>query len=309
MPTIKNLDLFYHLERLSLINRFLLQQKVTQINAPDEIRNNFFEFSIPERYFEESVELLVNFRIFQLLTANSHSAEHYQSLAALLIQREHDLHQEIRKQFYTYLRNICVLAIKKGHTDLLPILHQLQKDNLEKGILYHDDNLLSSSAFISVTATALRTGQLNWTESFIEQHRERIIGDNETRDFYRLAKACLLFEQGRFEEALDFIPAASSFTDYHLIARRLELKSYFELDSELLPFKINAFRMFLSRASKKYIPDELRDTNSDFVNILQQIAQIPPGNPERIRRVTQRVLDRVSIAERDWLLDKLQKFK
>lgn len=305
LPTLQSLDLFYHLQRFYLLNRFLLQQKVAQIDFPPYIVETLREDLMPNRYMEVSAELVVNHKIFQLLTATEHSAVQFEQLSALIRENEHQLDFETRRFFHIYLRNICVLAINRGHHDLLPVLHELQQESLEKGFLYYNNGEgLSSSGFISLTATALRIGRVDWAEQFIESHKNRIIGDNETQDCYRLGKACLLFEKGQLDDALDCVPAASPFLDYHLIARRLELKIYYEQQSDLLSYKLNSFKMFISRSSQKFLPDGLRIANGDFANLLLQIIQCPPGDKDRAQKVTRRILEKPEIAEREWLLAK-----
>jgi hypothetical protein len=89
-----------------------------------------------------------------------------------------------------------------------------------------------------------------------------------------------------------------------LQCRRLELKLYFELDSPLLPYKIDAHKMYISRASKKIISDETRELESGFINLLLQISQCPPGDKVKIGKIIQRIQEKKLIVERAWLLEK-----
>ena len=82
------------------------------------------------------------------------------------------------------------------------------------------------------------------------------------------------------------------------------MKIYYELNSDLLPYKIDAFKMYLSRASQKVISSLTREQNTNFVNILFQISTTAKGDKARAQRLIQRIQDKQSIADREWLLEK-----
>lgn len=308
-PVLHNLDLLYHLYRLEHLNYFLLQNKMTNLEISESMEIALQESPLPERYLEESSYLLIQYKIFCLLRSPNPAPAEFEELNGLLKQHAPFLEKSMLEQYYAYLRNICVLLIASGAEQFYQILHQIQQDNLERGILYLEgkQGKLSPSAALNLVDVGLVVQNYHWVAEFLESHKHRILGDNETNDFYRTNKACYLFAIGQFEEALGFIPPASSYVDYHLVARRLELRIYYELDSDLLPYKIDAFKMYLSRSSQKFLSPTLRQRNGDFVNLLYQLMTIPPGNRERAQRVLQRIEQNKGASDRKWLLEKARK--
>ena len=143
-----------------------------------------------------------------------------------------------------------------------------------------------------------------WALQFTETHRYKVVGANETEEFYQLNMALGLFAQQKLDEALAIIPFGSSYSNYHLAARRLELKIYFELNADLLPYKIDAFRMHVSRASQKFLSDYMRELHANFVNLLQQISQSPRRDKGRSEHLIKRIQEKKWVAERNWLLEK-----
>ncbi|MCK6694264.1 MAG: hypothetical protein L6Q97_19445 [Thermoanaerobaculia bacterium] len=303
---LHNLDMFYHLYRLEHLNYFLLQCKMTNLDISDDIALALRESPLPERYLEESSYLLIQYKIFCLLQSPNPSLAEFEALNDLLKRHEPFLEKNMLEQYYAYLRNICVILIASGAEDLYPILHQIQRDNLERGILYLEgkQGRLSPSAVLNLVTNGLIVRNYGWVAEFLESHKDRILGDNATQDLYRTNMACYLFAVGKFEEALDYIPQVSPYVDYHLMARRLELRIYYELNSDLLPYKIDAFRMYLSRSSHKFLSPALRERNGDFANLLFQLSHVQPGNPERARRVLRRIEQNKGVSERKWLLEK-----
>ena len=96
--------------------------------------------------------------------------------------------------------------------------------------------------------------------------------------------------------------------DYLLAGKRLELKALYELQSDLLPYKLDAFKMFLSRTSQKLLPDNRRQMNIDFINLLFQIVSAPPGDPKRSARLIKHVEEKKQASEWHWLLAKARAF-
>lgn len=300
---LESLDLFAFTHRIELLNRFLLQQKVANLDTPGSIRLALEESRLPARYLDGNVVLRINYKIFSLLTQQEPTPTAFQELVDLLNVYEKNIEPELLKHFYTYARNFCVLLINSGADELAPMLHRLHLENLSRGYLYYEGKL-SPTTYMNVTATAIRVKKYDWALEFIESHKDRIIGDNETHDFYRLNRSVCLFALGRFEEALASMPETSPYVGYLLILRRLELKILYETQSDLLPYKIDAFKMFLSRASNKFLARALREYQNNFVNFLYQITHSIRGDKKRSERLVRRISTRKFVSEREWLLEK-----
>ena len=83
----------------------------------------------------------------------------------------------------------------------------------------------------------------------------------------------------------------------------MELKAYFETDSELLPYRVDSYKMYVSRASKKVISPKIKELEKNFVNILLQLSQSPISDKERFKKIRRRIQDKIHIAEKTWLLE------
>lgn len=301
--TLRSLDLYYFLSKIELLNRYLLQQKVTRLEMSEEMMQAIRESHLPERYANEHPVLLISYKIFQFLEKQQTDIKASGELHQLLRLHETEIQPDLIKFYYTYLRNFCALLINIGRSEFLPVLFTFQKEHLERGYLYYE-NKISPSTFLNASNIALRLKEYDWAKQFILSHRGRIVGDNENQDYYHLTLANFLFHTGQLEQALDILPQSFHELAYHNLARRLELKIYYELDSDLLPYKIDAFKMYLSRASKKVISALMREQNTNFVNLLSQLYTTVKGDKTRAQKLVQRIQSKQSIAEREWLMEK-----
>lgn len=303
---LRNLDIYYHLNQVNLLNHYLLQQKMAKVEFPEEMQDMVREYPVPISYLNDSSNLLIGLKIKRLLSSESPSLEDFNELTDLLPQHESRIEKAVLQQYSAYLRSLCVMLITEGYDFLLPVLHRLLKADLARGALYPPDQhgQLAPSTLMNIVSVSIRVQEFEWLDDFLESHRDRIIGDNESCDFYRMNKAAALFAQKKYDAALDLIPANSAYIDYHMAARRLEIKIYYETASDLLPYKLDAFKMFVSRASKKFLSDGLRKRNADFANFAYQLMQSTPGDMARAERLAQRIQEKKWTADREWLLEK-----
>ncbi|MCW5921369.1 MAG: hypothetical protein KIS77_03430 [Saprospiraceae bacterium] len=294
---IYSLELYYHNYRTELINRYLLQQKAPQL--PDlqweNISVKFWE--------EESVLLQISKSINSILRQNLPSSEEFFEFMQLLHGKADNLSFETIAQFYAYLRSICTLLINGGHLEFIPILHNIHIDNLQRGYFFTNGEL-TPLVYLNIVQIATRAKEYAWAKEFTEKYKHSIIGGDEEQFFYHLNMAQCLFAEGNFEESLSLLPDAPSASHYHHIVRRLELKNYYELKSDLLPYKIDAFRKFIERTGSKTIAPDQKTMHINFVNFLHQLSQSPIKDKTRSARLVERIERKHLVAERAWLLEK-----
>ena len=303
-----HLDRYYYAQRLEMLNLLLLQNKITILPAA-ALAPAQESWELPKALLDAGGLLSISWKIHAILKAAAPSVSDFEALLATLQANESRIHPMHLKEFYAYLRNVCTFLINTDHIEFRPILFQIQKDNLARGYFYYGGKIPSNAA-LNITRIALGVRELAWANEFVERHKSLIIGENETFDFYRMNKALCLFGEQRYEAALETIPFGSSYSFYHLMARVLELKIYFELGSDLLPYKIDAFKMFISRAGDKLLSKDQHETYANFINFVRQLSLSPKTmDNTRSKQLIRRITAKKLVAERVWLLEKAQNFR
>ncbi|MBX2927975.1 MAG: hypothetical protein KF852_09085 [Saprospiraceae bacterium] len=258
---------------------------------------------IPKEDIENNFLLNLSLKINEQL-ASERPAVTIREIFDHLQENEHRIDPVSRQNFYAYLRNLCTILVQMGDASFVELLHQIQRDNLRKGYLFVDGKL-TPSAYLNIVRTAVRVGRQEWALEFIEAYKAYLFNEEAKHDYAGLTKAECLFSLKRYEEALEALPATFTDTLYLTHCRRLELKIYYELGSDLLPYKLDAYKMFVSRASKKVLSDTLREFEGNFANLLLQIMQCPPRHRAKKEKITERIKEKKSIADREWLLEKI----
>jgi len=307
---IQTLEHYVHLHRLALLNRFLLQQKVAKLDVPDTIKTFLEENNVPARHLEASANLRVNFLIFTLLRKDRLEPSDVRLLFELLLLTEKDIDPDSLRGFYTYLRNLCVLIFSADaqNEEINFTLHELYKDNLKRGYLHYNGRL-HSGTYLAVCNNAVWVKNFDWALDFIEKHKQELIDENETQDFYRLNMANYSFGVAQFSECLDYIPDTSTSVVYLLQGKRLELKALYELRSDRFSYRLDNFKMFLARTSTKLLSDAQKQNHVDFANLLSQIANSLPGDHKRSELLLKRIQGKKQSAEWRWLLEKAKDLK
>jgi len=303
MYALKN---FEYINRFALLNKLLIQTKVARIELSGQILPIMEESGlVSEFYLEQSPIIRINFIIFQLLRKESPDANDIEHLYQTLLQYQDVLDQERLQEFYAYLRNISVLVLhsNRQNTEVEYVLNALYKDNLARGYLHYEGKL-HASRYWAVSSNALRVKDFDWAFDFIEQYKNELIDENESKDLYRFNLANYYFCTGEFQQCLDVLPDNSTFLDYMITGKSLELKCYYELDSELFTYKLESFKVFLSRTSPKILSPAKKQQLVDFANLLAQIASSIPGDKKRSDLVVKRVEMKKQAENWPWLLEK-----
>lgn len=299
---IQSLNAYALTHRLELLNLLLLQQKITVLDIPATIQA--LNGELPAETVAANYPLAHIFSlIYHQLSNQRPTAESFDEILQLLDEHQDKLEEATLQNCYAYLRNICTLLLQAGRAEYATVLHQIQRDNLAKGFLFYK-GMLSPHAYLSVTQIALQVGEHEWALQFVEQYKDHLIDQgDEQENYFLLNKALCWFAQGKYEELLDILPTQFTNISYHLTSKRLELKAYFETDSELLPYRIDSYKMYVSRASKKVISPKIKELEKNFVNILLQLSQSPISDKERFRKIRRRIQDKIHIAEKAWLME------
>lgn len=79
---------------------------------------------------------------------------------------------------------------------------------------------------------------------------------------------------------------------------------HYELNSSFLPYKLDAFKMFLSRTSQKLLSESQKQLNVDFANLLTQLMASAPGDKKRAELLIKRIQGKKQTAEWRWLFEK-----
>ena len=300
--TMLALQEFADVNMMDLLIRYALQLKYVAFEVPAHIRSKI-EVLLTQPLVTQDPLVLTYHAIFKIFYAPKVTREDFSACLTLIRANERVFDYETLYTLHVNLRNLCIILINQGNRLLKYTLFELQKQSIASGFHFYKGKI-SVSSFISVVTNALEVKEVQWTHDFIETHKDLIIGETADKIYFRFCWAQYLYHHGEYEQALDFIPQNIKEISYILIARRLEIKAFYEYDFEVSVFKAEAFRTYVSRLPNYNFPKETMNYNVNFARFIIQIQQMPVGVKERAYRVIERIAERQYVSDREWLYEK-----
>lgn len=297
------------LQEIFYINNLLFTTKVSKVELPDNINKRISELSaLTEKY---NNPLLRSFlKTTQLLVLDAPSEDDFIEFMTFLKENENDLSHATLKDLYTCLRNLCVLVDNNNrHRNLKLVQHRINKECIRRGLFYYNDKIVPN-ALLTIAKGGFIAKDIEWAIDFIHAHKGRIIGELENEEYYYTILSMGLFNQKKYKECLDTLPKnITKNVNFLLTIKVLEIKCYYELKSELLIFKLDAFKVFLSRNTNKILSEEQQQGYTLFVSLLNQLIKCRKGETQKLNKVKLKLNSPVLVHETVWLTDKVEELR
>ena len=308
--TLKSLDAFYLVTKLEYTCRLLSQQSsAIPLSIQDSLLNDdHFTLLIKDRPQIIEPLILAYYQAYLILSAED-GLQAYAALRKTLSTHARAIPFEQMKALQVICRNFCAQQYNQGDRSYLDELFLLYKEHLEDGYLYYNGGLRPST-IKNIMTLGLKLQQFDWVYDFLETHKNRIVGTTHEEDIYQFNLSLYYFALKEYNKTLDHLADKYEDTYYKIAARRLELKVYYEQKSVLLPSKMEAFKVYLFRISKKLLTSLHRRGNNNFIDMLKQI-QNPKTlkNNSRIQKLIDRMDSKETMMEKEWLLEKLEELR
>ena len=251
---------------------------------------------------QQQPALQAYFTALQML--ETEAEEHYRALRSLL-QSQPPLPREELYDLYDYAQNFCVKKINSGQTQYYAEILAQYKEMLDRRILLRQ-GYLTQWSYINIVTAGIRLREFEWTEQFIRTYREQL--DPEVRDnVYAYNLATLYFEQGHFARALQSLQDVE-FSDafYHMAAKLIQLKSYYELDETEAFFSlIEASRKYIRR--NRQLSDYQKQSNTNFLKLVSRLFnfRLRGVQPPQLEQLARELDSNKPFANKGWLRGKI----
>lgn len=247
--------------------------------------------------------LLLYKEILQLF--ESGEEKHYDKAEQMLFEQADYLDPDEMHGILSYLFNYIGANIRKEKKPEYGLkLHKLNVFGL-KYDLFIQKGVMTTVQFNNIISIACSVKEYNWANRFIKKHSDYLTED--IRDITVLqANAIVLFELGKYKEALDILQLKSvrevKDIKYIIRSRMFVLRCYFELqeDWEITESYCISFESLLSRKRKI----ATIGAAWEFVRICKMILHGKKSKKELIDLIH----SKPNIYHKDWLLKQLESY-
>lgn len=250
--------------------------------------------------------LEIYYQILQMLTLEEGESA-YRQAKVLITQSHHLFPQEDLREAYIFILNYCIRQINIGKSRFFKEILDLYKAMLQSKVVFKN-GYMPQWTFKNISTAGIRLKEFEWTEQFILKYEQQLLPE-ERQNAIAYNLAALYYAQKEYAKALsqlhdvEFVHAS-----YHLGAKIIQLKSYYELDEEEAFFA-------LIEASKKYVgrnrqlSDYGKNANLNFLRIIRRLfllkssrSRLKSADYKKKARLLAERLDALHpLANKDWL--------
>lgn len=298
------LDWFYLGEKLRLI---------TEAESRKQLKSHQYKLSfvseisyLTKKHFtdlENLPHIEIYYQIIQILS-ETEADDNYYKLKKLIAKNAHYFPRDVAvDELYGAAQNYCVKKINLGERNFLNELFELFKLQIQQNILLSEGKL-SPWYFRNIIVVALRLGEYDWTEEFIneykshlpEEHRDNAVTYNLAQLYFYQKKYSLVLEQLRFVEYDDM--------SYNLNSKTILIATYYELDEfDLLDSHLDTFNTFLKR--RKDFTEERKEPYKALIKFTRRLSRLLPRDPKAKEKLKKEIEAHGNIANASWLLEKI----
>ena len=242
-----------------------------------------------------------------LTLLNREEEAHFYNLKKLLNDNNFKFQQQEMRNMYIFAQNYCIKKINTGDAKYYRELFDIYRTLIETKIILNKGVIVPWD-YKNITSVGLRVGEYKWVEKFIKNYNQHLPKDYQKNALtYNLA--ILHFYKKDYEEVISLL-RDMTYQDVFdaLQGRWLLLKTYYELDEyDALDALIDSFRIFLRR--NKSISKSYQKMYMNAIKFLQKIIKIPYEGKAAGEKLRDQIKECTPIAERRWLLQKLEEIR
>lgn len=235
------------------------------------------------------------------------NSQDYPELKKLLIEKNTLFPQWELRTLYNYALNFCVRQINSGRSEFYREIWDLYQVLIRDKILFTEGHL-TQWTYINIITAGIRLQEYDWTETFIRTYKD-FLSPDEQHNVYTYNLAALYFERKNYGLALQTLHDVE-FTDafYHLAAKIIQLKSYYELEETEAFFSLaEAGRKFLSR--NRQLSEYQKRSNESFFRFSKRLyeirlrADLAPWSvfSAQLTGFRKKLDEVMAVANKDWL--------
>ncbi len=232
----------------------------------------------------------------------------YTNLCATLYAYYSQFGKEELMDMYGYLLNYCIRKINGGKTQFYEDIWKHYLFLVAQRIVYIN-NFLPAWEYKNIITAALRLQKYKEAEAFAEQYKPDL-PDDMRENAYNYNLAAIYYSQKQYKKALLMLHNVEfSDTTYHLGAKIIQIKSYYELhETDALYSLVDAFAIYLRR--NKQISDYIKQANQHFLRFVKKLYQLKEQklfSPKtaiqtQLLSLHKELQNTSPLANKDWLL-------
>ena len=230
----------------------------------------------------------------------------FQSLKETLVKHWQVFPKEELRDLYLVAINYCIRRLNRGMKEYEMESLTLYKFGLKKGILF-ENNTLSAYTYQNILNASLKVGDFEWGKQFLDDYKNHL-SESERVHVYNYSMAILYFRQMDYLKAMDLLQKIQRVTFrevlFNLDARRMLMRIYYDFGEwTALASLLDSSKIYIDRQKDM---GYAREHYMNLIIILKKMLKTDLKDPKMRAILRGEVEAEKSIAEKEWLLEKLK---
>ncbi|HND89817.1 MAG TPA: hypothetical protein PK971_15900, partial [Saprospiraceae bacterium] len=225
---------------------------------------------------------------------------HFDRFRELLYAHADILPPDELRTLYLLAINFGIKKVNEQQGAWLRTTLDLYAHALERHLLLENGHI-SRFAFNNIVAIALRLGELDWTEQFVQQHQS-FLEKQHRRSTAALNLARVAYARRDYGTALlQLQQAADRDVFSNLQAKTLQLKIFYDTGEwETLESHLASMKIYIRRHARIAYQ---RDNYLRILLYTRLLMQVDRSHPEALAQLQARIAAEPLLTEKDWLLE------
>jgi hypothetical protein len=237
-------------------------------------------------------------------TINPDDEAFFEKFESIILDKSDDIfnHDEL-VNFYRNALNYYTSKVNQGNLEYCRKALVFYKKGIDNGVLLQD-NLINRYVFGNTIAFALKIGEFEWAENFVEgyknnleeKHRDSIVNFNLSR---------IYFEKGEYDKAQRLL-AQFEYDDmlFNIIAKTMLLKIYYETDEyDAFESLLDSLRVYLQR--KEALDPARKSAYKNMISLMKKLLSLNIFSKQQKEKYRELIQSTKPLAEKDWLLQQV----
>ncbi len=301
LEAMENLDEYYYLARIKLINE-IQNRKAVRHSSADE--NKLPKIPSENKLFQ------IYSRINKMNNENDNNI--YYEIRGDFIGDLVRIKSNEKEVIIKFLLNFAIKQVRVDASIFLREVFELYKIAHEQNLLA-TNGVVTNTTFINLVNSAARVAEFEWAEKFILENLEKIEGKTRN-EIEKLGRGFLSFNKNEFSNVVDML-STLTFSEilYQLLAKSLSLQAYFELflaDPSYFSFIKNYSQSFEKYVSRNPgIGKKKSNSYMIYIRLVRRLAGLIYHGEltvEKRKTLLKDLNSKTEIAERNWLKSKIE---
>ncbi|MFT4535395.1 MAG: hypothetical protein ACJA1A_002463 [Saprospiraceae bacterium] len=299
--TVKYLDQFYIAEKLKHYVKLLSWKKVLTLEQKIDYID-LLKIMIEDEEIENIPPIAIYNTISKTLL-NQDDEENYYTLKRQVDEFIDYFPEKEIGIIYDAILTFCVTMVNKGNLSFQEETLDVYKGALAKETLF-ENGYLTTVSFNNIVFFALRVGEYDWAEQFVENYMDRL-NDTDRPSSVSISLARIEFYRKNYGKVIELLQEVEmNSAVYNLSSKTILLLSYYELDEfDALDSFINSFRVFLNR--EKSISARKKNAYKNLLKYVTRLINLRDSDKVALLNLKTEIEETPDVGSKPWLLQKL----